>query len=72
MELRVDKTLPSFSIAVKRESFGEGAERIVRKVRFLDERGRYLGPVMVAKESRFVGMSPFWVSCVVFKEPILS
>lgn len=48
------KELPSFSIAVKNEIFGEGAERIVRKVHFIDERGYYIGTPMVAKESRFV------------------
>ncbi len=50
------KTLPSFSIAVKENVFGEGAERIVRKVRFINENGSYFGIPMVAKESRFVGM----------------
>lgn len=49
------KELPSFSIAVKDQHFNEGAERIVFKVRYLDQNGKYTGPVMVAKESRFVG-----------------
>ena len=49
------KKLPSFSIAVKDQHFNEGAERIVFKVRYLDQNGNYTGPVMVAKESRFVG-----------------
>ena len=48
------RELPSHSIAVKNEIFGEGAERIVRKVHFIDERGFYIGTPMVAKESRFV------------------
>ena len=47
--------LPSYSIAVKDQSFNEGAERIVFKVRYLDPNGEFTGPVMVAKESRFVG-----------------
>lgn len=51
----VKKELPSFSIAVKGQIFSEGAERAVRKVRFLDENGYHVGPVMVAKESRFIG-----------------
>ncbi|KAL7548558.1 hypothetical protein ACHAWF_012911 [Thalassiosira exigua] len=50
----VRKDLPSWSLAVKEQTFGEGAERIVRKVRFVDNDGDYVGPVMVAKESRFV------------------
>ena len=51
----VSKELPSFSIAVKEQYFGEGAERLVRKVRHLDANGNFQGPVMVAKESRFIG-----------------
>ncbi|KAL7549696.1 hypothetical protein ACHAWF_014679 [Thalassiosira exigua] len=50
----IEKDIPSFSIAVKDQIFGEGAERIVRKVRFLDADGNYVGPTMVAKESRFI------------------
>ena len=52
----VHKDLPSFSIAMKENIFGEGAERIVRKVRFLNEKGNFIGPPMVAKESRFIGI----------------
>ena len=33
--------------------FGEGAERLVREFRELDEEGRFIGPKLVAKESRF-------------------
>jgi hypothetical protein len=46
--------IPSFSLAVKKLVFGEGAERIVYKVRFLDWKRDFIGPKMVAKESRFV------------------
>ena len=76
----VRKEIPSWSIAVKEQIFGEGAERIVRKgeykmycllschlstqkhlsstlsqVRYLNKHGEITGPVVVAKESRFVG-----------------
>lgn len=45
----------SYSVAWKIQAFGEGAERLAFKFRFLDEKsGRFTGPVMVAKESRFV------------------
>lgn len=50
----VKESVPSFSIAMKDQIFGEGAERIVRKCRFLDAYKEFMGPVMVAKESRFV------------------
>jgi hypothetical protein len=53
--------IPSFRVAVKSKIFGEGAERMVRKFRFVqdqeiedDEYPEFIGPVMVAKESRFV------------------
>ena len=46
--------IPSFSFAVKKLVFGEGAERIVYKVRFLDHEKKFVGPKMVAKESRFI------------------
>mmetsp|Transcript_806 Transcript_806/g.1651 ORF Transcript_806/g.1651 Transcript_806/m.1651 type:complete len:716 (-) Transcript_806:901-3048(-) len=54
MRSLVRKELPSWSISVKDQIFGEGAERIVHKVRFLDSNGEFIGPTMVAKESRFV------------------
>jgi len=44
----------SWSMAVKKTIFGEGAERIVRKFRYLDKSGNFVGPVMVAKESRYL------------------
>jgi hypothetical protein len=52
----VDKILlPSFSVALKKSAFGEGAERVAFKFRFLDSTGRhFVGAKMVAKESRFV------------------
>jgi hypothetical protein len=46
--------LPSFSVAVKVPIFGEGAERIVRKFRFIDQNSNFIGAKMVAKESRFI------------------
>jgi len=49
-----ESLLLSFSIAMKEQIFGEGAERVVRKCRFLDKYNDFIGPVMVAKESRFV------------------
>lgn len=50
----VRKKIVSWSLSIKEEIFGEGAERIVRKVRFLDESENCIGPTMVAKESRFI------------------
>jgi len=45
----------SFSVAVKNKYFEEGAERQVRKFRFLgQDQYTFNGPVMVAKESRFI------------------
>jgi len=41
-------------IAVRKEYFGEGAERIVRKLREVGARNKFVGAVMVAKESRYV------------------
>ena len=52
----VMKPLPSFFIAFKEKIFGEGAERMVRKVRFIDTRGQLIdNHRYVAKESRFIG-----------------
>ncbi len=51
------KKFPAFNMAMKKQIFGEGAERIVRKCRFLDRHKNFIGPVMVAKESRFVDES---------------
>jgi hypothetical protein len=50
----IKEPVTSFSMAIKKLVFGEGAERIVYKVRFMNEKGRFIGPKMVAKESRFV------------------
>ena len=43
----------SFSVGIKIPIFGEGAERVVRKFRYLDENSNFIGPTMVAKDSRF-------------------
>lgn len=48
------KTVPSLSVAMKNLIFGEGVERMVRKFRYLDDNGNFMGPRFVAKESRFV------------------
>jgi Alpha-kinase family len=45
---------PSYSVAWKCSAFGEGAERLAFKFRFLKDNGKFFGPMMVAKESRFV------------------
>lgn len=50
----VKHPIPSFSLAVKKMAFGEGAERVVYKARFLDESRNFFGQKMVAKESRFL------------------
>ena len=53
-----DGALPSFSVAMRKTVFSEGAERMVHKFRFLDDRSNsFIGPKMVAKESRFLGLS---------------
>ena len=41
-------------VAMRRTVFGEGAERMVRKFREIGRDGVFVGPKMVAKESRFV------------------
>ena len=41
-------------VAVRKEYFGEGAERIVRKFREVSTSGEFVGTKMVAKETRFV------------------
>ena len=46
--------IPSWNVAMKSSVFDEGAERVVHKFRFLDNSGTFIGPKMVAKESRFV------------------
>lgn len=44
----------NYSVALKKQAFGEGAERLAFKFRFVGKKGKFVGPVMVAKESRFV------------------
>jgi hypothetical protein len=41
-------------VAMRRNIFGEGAERMVRKFREVDGDGLFVGPKLVAKESRFI------------------
>jgi Mg-chelatase subunit ChlD len=40
-------------VALARSFFGEGAERLVREFREIGPNGRFVGPKLVAKESRF-------------------
>ena len=47
-------SVPSFAVALKKTVFGEGAERIVRQFRFLDDNDEFVGNRWVAKESRFI------------------
>jgi hypothetical protein len=47
--------LMSYNVALKKLAFGEGAERLAFKFRFVGKKSHtFVGPVMVAKESRFV------------------
>ena len=48
------RKVPSFSVAMKKKIFGEGAERVVSKFRFLDDDENFVGAPWVAKQSRFV------------------
>lgn len=49
------RPLPSLDVAWKKQAFGEGAERLAFKFRFVGKDGKtFIGPKMVAKESRFV------------------
>jgi hypothetical protein len=50
----IHREVHSFSVAIRRTIFGEGAERMVHKFRFLNQQKEFTGPLMVAKESRFV------------------
>ncbi|GKY92585.1 hypothetical protein MPSEU_000228600 [Mayamaea pseudoterrestris] len=52
------KDIISYNVAWKRACFGEGAERVAYKFRFLNDDDNFIGPVMVAKESRFVHDRP--------------
>ena len=55
MATKDERALPSWSVAMRKTVFGEGAERMVHKFRFLDDKTQnFIGPKMVAKESRFV------------------
>lgn len=56
-DLIVKRAVPSFGVAYKKHCFGEGAERMAFKFRFVDKTGNFVGPKMVAKESRFVEMT---------------
>lgn len=47
------KAVPSFSVGMKTPFFSEGMERLVRRFRFLDDSDNFIGPRMVAKETRF-------------------
>ena len=49
-----NKNVPSFSVALKKLVFSEGAERLVRQFRYLDDQNNFVGPKWVAKESRFI------------------
>ena len=53
----VDKHITSFAVAMKKPIFDEGAERMVHKFRFLDDNDNFIGPKLVAKQSRFVEMA---------------
>ena len=44
----------SVGVAVREYIFGEGRERAVRRVREVNAQGRFVGPLMVGKESLFV------------------
>ena len=41
-------------VAMRNKIFGEGAERMVRMFRQYNAEGVFVGPAMVAKESRFI------------------
>ncbi len=49
---QVKRPVLSYAMAIKKQIFGEGAERIVSKLRYLDEQNSFHGPRLVAKESR--------------------
>lgn len=42
------------ALAMRKNFFGEGAERLVRKFREVNSHGDFVGPLLVAKESRFL------------------
>ena len=47
--------IPSYNMAIKKDVFGEGAERFVRRFQFLDDDLReFIGPKMVVKSQVFL------------------
>lgn len=48
------KTADSVGVAMCKAIFGEGAERVVHRFREIDRNNNFIGPKLVAKESRFV------------------
>ena len=50
----IHRDFPTYSLAIKKHVFGEGSERVVSKVRFLDPADNFFGEKFVAKDSRFV------------------
>lgn len=50
----IQRSIPSFNIAIKNKFFSEGVERLVAKVRYLDSKRNFIGARAVAKQSRFV------------------
>ena len=46
-------TCETAGVALKKSYFGEGVERLVREFREIGPRGDFVGPLLVAKESRF-------------------
>lgn len=45
-------------IAMKKAWFGEGAERLVKEFREVDKHGVFVGPIMVAKDTKFLQEAP--------------
>lgn len=41
-------------VAIKNTWFGEGAERLVKEIREIDSHGKFVGPAMVAKDSKYI------------------
>ena len=54
MDRIITMPVPAYMLAVKKEIIGEGAERMVSKLRYLDKNYCFTGPKLVAKESRHV------------------
>eukprot|EP00854_Cymbomonas_tetramitiformis_P014698 gene14698-17366_t len=53
-DVELESSCTNSGVAMKKTIFGEGAERMVRKFRLVTEQGEFHGPLLVAKESRFV------------------